>query len=59
MSQSETMPEIWERHYDTLSEEKRLHFLGTLKKLKYQGNEDADLALECLSARWLTEKPAE
>ena len=57
MSTSETYPEIWARHYDTLNEEKRAAFLLTLKVMKYQGNEDAAVAFTELAIRWTTEKP--
>lgn len=54
---TETMPEIWARHYDTLSEEKRASFLLTLKVMKYQGNNDAGIAFHYLLNRWATDKP--
>jgi hypothetical protein len=54
---TETYPEIWARHYDTLTEEKRASFLLTLKIMKNQGNEDAEKAFHVLVARWVAEKP--
>ena len=57
MNNTETYPEIWARHYDTLTEEKRAAFLLTLKIMKYQGNEDAAAAFTELAIRWTTEKP--
>jgi hypothetical protein len=57
MRGSETMLEIWTRHYDTLTEEKRVLFLLTLKRLKFQGDKDANEAFDVFIVRWVTEKP--
>lgn len=55
---SETMLDIWTRHYDSLNEEKRVLFILALKIMKYQGNMDADETFRFLSARWIDEPPA-
>ena len=53
----DSIVEIWERHYDTLNEEKRALFLLSLKVMKYQGNQDAVIAFHKLLSRWASEKP--
>jgi hypothetical protein len=57
VSETETMTQIWTRHYETLTEEKRALFLLTLKLMKFQGNADADEAFDRLLLRWAIEKP--
>ncbi len=53
----ESLDEIWERHYDSLTtEEKRVSFLLTLKVLRQQGNASAEIAFPRLAKRWIDDK---
>ena len=54
MTEQPTFIELWEQHFETLDEERRVAFLLTLKRMAFEdGNLDAKTALVVLASKWI------
>ncbi len=51
------MQKIWVEHYDNLiTEDAKIHFLKSLKKISQEGNKDAYVVVKSLVTTWVDEK---